>query len=55
MLGGFLGFEYQNWSADIEAMADVADGNDGTLLRLNAGYRIPIDQLKLWITLLYLT
>jgi outer membrane protein len=44
MLGGFLGFEYQNWSADIEAMADVTDGNDGTLLRLNAGYRIPIDR-----------
>ena len=44
MLGGFFGFEYQNWSADLEAMADVADGNDGTLLRLNAGYRIPIDQ-----------
>jgi outer membrane scaffolding protein for murein synthesis (MipA/OmpV family) len=44
MLGGFLGFEYQNWSADIEAMVDVADGNDGNLIRLNAGYRIPIDQ-----------
>ena len=24
MLGGFLGFEYANWSASIEAMADVA-------------------------------
>jgi outer membrane protein len=44
MLGGFLGFEYQNWSADIEAMVDVADGNDGNLIRLNAGYRIPIDR-----------
>ncbi len=44
MLGGFFGFEYQNWSADIEAMADVADGNDGTIVRLNGGYRIPIDQ-----------
>ena len=42
MLGGFFGFQYQNWSADIEAMADVADGNDGALIRLNAGYRIPI-------------
>jgi len=44
MLGGFIGFEYENWSADIEAMADVADGNDGTIIRLNGGYRIPIDQ-----------
>jgi outer membrane protein len=44
MLGGFLGFEYQNWSADIEAMVDVADGNDGAIIRLNGGYRIPIDQ-----------
>ena len=44
MLGGFLGFEYGNWSADIEAMADAADGNDGAIIRLNGGYRIPIDQ-----------
>ena len=44
MLGGFLGFEYANWSASIEAMADVADGNDGAIVRLNGGYRIPIDQ-----------
>ena len=44
MFGGFFGFQYQNWSADIEAMVDVADGNDGNLIRLNAGYRIPIDQ-----------
>ena len=44
MLGGFLGFEYANWSASIEAMTDVADGNDGAIVRLNGGYRIPIDQ-----------
>ena len=44
MLGGFFGFVYENWSADIEAMADVADGNDGAIVRLNGGYRIPIDQ-----------
>lgn len=42
MLGGFFGFEYNNWSASIEAMADVADGNDGNIVRLNGGYRIPI-------------
>ena len=42
MLGGFFGFEYNNWSASIEAMADVTDGNDGTIVRLNGGYRMPI-------------
>ena len=44
MLGGFLGFEYEGWSASVEAMADVADGNDGSIVRLNGGYRIPIDE-----------
>ncbi|MBW2468846.1 MAG: MipA/OmpV family protein [Deltaproteobacteria bacterium] len=44
MLGGFFGFEYANWSASIEAMADAADGNDGSIVRLNGGYKIPIDQ-----------
>jgi outer membrane protein len=44
MLGGFFGFEIDNWSASIEAMQDVADGNDGAIIRLNGGYKIPIDQ-----------
>jgi outer membrane protein len=44
MLGGFFGFQYNNWSADIEAMADAADGNDGAIIRLNGSYRIPIDE-----------
>jgi len=42
MIGGFFGFEYSNWSASIEGMVDVADGNDGIILRLNGGYKIPI-------------
>jgi outer membrane scaffolding protein for murein synthesis (MipA/OmpV family) len=42
MFGGFFGFEYSNWSASIEGMVDVADGNDGAIIRLNGGYRIPI-------------
>lgn len=42
MLGGFFGFEYNNWGASIEAMTDVTDGNDGTIVRLNGSYRIPI-------------
>jgi outer membrane protein len=44
MLGGFFGFQYNHWSADIEAMQDVADGNDGAIIRLNGGYTIPIDE-----------
>jgi len=44
MLGGFFGFDYQNWSAYIELMGDAADGNDGTIVRLNASYKIPIEQ-----------
>ena len=44
MFGGFFGFEFKNWSASIEAMADVADGNDGAIVRLLGGYKIPIDQ-----------
>ena len=44
MLGGFFGFQYNHWSADIEAMQDMADGNDGAIIRLNGGYTIPIDE-----------
>jgi outer membrane protein len=44
MLGGFFGFEYENWSASVEAMQDVASGNDGAIVRLNGGYKIPIDE-----------
>ena len=44
MLGGFFGFQYNYWSASIEAMQDVADGNDGSIVRLNGGYFIPIDE-----------
>lgn len=45
MLGGFFGFEYNNWNAGIEAMADVADGNDGAIVRLSGGYRIPFSDV----------
>jgi outer membrane protein len=46
MVGGFLGFETETWRGAIEAMADVADGNDGSIVRLKAGYKIPIS--KVW-------
>jgi hypothetical protein len=45
MLGGFFGLQYNHWSANIEAMQDVADGNDGAIIRLNGGYTIPIDEI----------
>ena len=44
MVGGFLGFEINNWNAGVEAMADVADGNDGATIRIKGGYKIPIAQ-----------
>ena len=43
MLRGFFGFEINNWSASIEAMTDVADGNDGAIVRLLGGYRVPLE------------
>ena len=43
MMGGFLGFEYPTeewgkWSARVETMFDVTDGNDGQLTRVAAGW-----------------
>jgi len=43
MLGAFLGFESGRFIADIEAMGDVNDGNDGTIVRFNLGYGIPVN------------
>lgn len=43
MLGGFFGFEIDRWSASIEAMADVSDSSDGTIVRVLGGYKIPLD------------
>jgi outer membrane protein len=45
MIGGFFGLEYNNWSANLEGMLDVADGNDGIIVRLNGGYKIPISDV----------
>lgn len=44
MAGGFAGFEYGDWSASVEAMKDAADANEGSIVRLNGGYKVPIDQ-----------
>jgi outer membrane protein len=47
MLGGFVGIDVDHFTASIEAMKDVADGNDGSIVRLRAGYRIPFN--RTWI------
>ena len=47
MVGGFLGFDTERWRGSVEAMADVADGNEGSIIRLRAGYKIPVD--KVWM------
>jgi MipA family protein len=43
MLGGFAGIEVNRFAVSIEAMTDVSDGNDGSIVRLRAGYRIPFN------------
>ena len=47
MLGGFAELEVDHFMASIEAMKDVADGNDGSIVRLRVGYKIPFN--KTWI------
>lgn len=44
MLGAFLGFDYERWNGSVEYLSDVSDGNDGAILRLNGGYKIPVNQ-----------
>jgi outer membrane protein len=45
MFGGFLGFDYNHWNASVELMTDVADGNDGSIVRLRGGYTMPINNI----------
>jgi MipA family protein len=46
MAGGFAGFRIDQFSLSLEAMQDIADGNDGALVRLRGGYHLPIS--KVW-------
>jgi outer membrane protein len=48
MAGGFFGARFDRLSISIEAMQDIADGNDGAVVRLRGGYHIPIN--KEWNT-----
>ena len=45
MTGGFLGYHFNAWNVSIEAMTDLIDGNDGTIIRFNGGYKIPVDDV----------
>jgi len=44
MMGGFVGYRIDRFSFVFEAMADVADGNDGVVLRLKGLYHMPINE-----------
>ena len=44
MMGGFVGYRIERFTFTLEAMADVASGNDGTLVRLKGSYHLPIDE-----------
>jgi outer membrane protein len=44
MVGGFGGIKIDQLSFGIEAMTDVADGNEGDVVRLTGGYKIPISK-----------
>jgi outer membrane scaffolding protein for murein synthesis (MipA/OmpV family) len=45
MTGGFLGYHFNAWNVSVEAMMDIIDGNDGSIIRLNGGYKIPVDDV----------
>jgi outer membrane protein len=44
MMGGFVGYRIDRFSITLEAMQDVANGNEGTLVRLKGSYHMPIDE-----------
>lgn len=41
-IGGFVGIQVQKWDASVTVVQDVADGHDGLLLTLGAGYTRPL-------------
>ena len=41
-LGGFVGFQANQWNARLEAAADVANGHEGGLVTLSGGYTFPL-------------
>jgi outer membrane protein len=44
-VGGFVGFQANQWNARLEAAADVANGHDGGLATLSGGYTFPLSDV----------
>jgi outer membrane protein len=40
MAGGFFGVRFDQFTLSLEAMQDIADGNDGAIVRLRGGYHL---------------
>ena len=49
-LGGFVGFDRDNWTAKLEIVQDVADSHDGALVGLTVGYTFPMDPARLTVS-----
>jgi outer membrane protein len=45
MAGLFGGFRIDRFSFSLEAMQDIASGNDGAIVRFRGGYHIPISEV----------
>jgi outer membrane protein len=44
MAGGFAGVRFDQFSLSLEAMQDIADGNEGAIVRLRGGYHLTINK-----------
>ena len=44
MMGGFVGYRIDRFTVSLEAMADIASGNDGAIVRLKGLYHMPINE-----------
>ena len=44
MMGGFVGYRIDRFTFSLEAMQDVANGNDGAIVRLKGLYHLPINE-----------
>jgi outer membrane protein len=44
MMGGFVGYRIERFTFMLEAMQDVANANDGAVVRLKGLYHMPIDE-----------
>lgn len=49
-LGGFVGFDRNNWNVRLEIVQDVADAHDGALAGLTVGYTFPLDPARVTVS-----